>query len=460
MKQVTKKILCALLAGAMAASVAACSSPASSGGGDAASTGGSDAASTADDGGEAASDEPIELTFWHIWPDDQMADIVDSYLAQYKEEHPNITIESVATQEVEYQNNKLKIAAATGSQGDVFMCWGGGYAQSYVEAGVVLPLDEYFESSGALDDMLDGALTYCTYDGQAYGLPLKQWAGTLFCNQDLFDQYNVEIPKTWDQLMTAVETFRANGVTPMVLGAKDAWHIGMIQNALAVCPPGPDYMNQALMGEATFDTPEIVQSAQLTVDLMNAGAFVDGTLGIGSEEAQEEFYMGMVPMYYGGSWCAAGCDNPDNAISQCEVTVTQMPTVEGGKGDENTYSGGVIDFFMINANTEHPDEAFDFALGMTKYMSEECYKIGDSLPAWDLDIDESEVSPTLIKIREMIQPATGYVLAWDTFLTGAAIDAHYQLLQGLIAGTTTPEEFASGMQEAMEAELADSAAAE
>ena len=70
------------------------------------------------------------------------------------------------------------------------------------------------------------------------------------------------------------------------------------------------------------------------------------------------------------------------------------------------------------------------------------------------------MSPTLIKIREMIQPATGYVLAWDTFLTGAAIDAHYQLLQGLIAGTTTPEEFASGMQEAMEAELADSAAAE
>ena len=177
---------------------------------------------------------------------------------------------------MEYQNNKLKIAAATGSQGDVFMCWGGGYAQSYVEAGVVLPLDEYFESSGALDDMLDGALTYCTYDGQAYGLPLKQWAGTLFCNQDLFDQYNVEIPKTWDQLMTAVETFRANGVTPMVLGAKDAWHIGMIQNALAVRTAGPDYMNQALMGEATFDTPEIVQSAQLTVDLMNPGRVLHG----------------------------------------------------------------------------------------------------------------------------------------------------------------------------------------
>ena len=89
---------------------------------------------------------------------------------------------------------------------------------------------------------------------------------------------------------------------------------------------------------------------------------------------------------------------------------------------------------------------------MTKYMSQECYKIGDSLPAWKLpDIDESEVSPTLIAIKNLIQDSTGYVLAWDTFLAGAAIDAHYQALQALIADTMTPEEFAVAMDEAVKA---------
>ena len=107
---------------------------------------------------------------------------------------------------------------------------------------------------------------------------------------------------------------------------------------------------------------------------------------------------------------------------------------------------------MVNAATQYPDEAFEFALGMTKYMSEECYKIGDSLPAWKLpDIDESEVSPTLINVKNLIQNSTGYVLAWDTFLSGAAIDAHYQLLQGLIAGTVTPAQFAAEMQASVEA---------
>ncbi len=394
-------------------------------------------------------DEEINLTFWHIWPDADMGAIVDSYVELFEKEHPNVHIESVATQEVEYQNNKLKVAAATGSQGDVFMSWGGGYAKAYVDAGVVLPLDDLMDKYGTKDELLDGTLTYATYDGKTYGLPLKQWAGALFCNEELFAEYEVEIPETFDELLEAVKTFRAAGVTPMVLGAKDGWHIGMIQNALAVRTAGADYMNLALQGEETLDTEEIVKSAELLCQLNDAGAFPDGTLGLGSEESQEEFYMGLVPMYYGGSWVSSGCDSDENEI-QGIIKAVPMPTVEGGKGGINSFSGGAIDMMMINANTENPEMAYEFAVGVTKYMSEEAYKIGDSLPAWKIEVDESEISPTLRQVEELIKNADGYVLAWDTFLEGAAIEAHYELLQGLIAGTTSPEEFAAGMQAAQE----------
>ena len=111
------------------------------------------------------------------------------------------------------------------------MCWGGGYAKNYVEAGNVLQLDELMEKNNTKDDLLEGTLTYGTYDDKVYGLPLKQWAGALFCNEDLFEEYNVKIPETFDELLEAVKAFRAEEVTPMALGAKDGWHIGMIQNA-------------------------------------------------------------------------------------------------------------------------------------------------------------------------------------------------------------------------------------
>ena len=242
----------------------------------------------------------------------------------------------------------------------------------------------------------------------------------------------------------------------MVLGAKDAWHIGMIQNALAVRTAGADYMNQALAGEATLDTPEIVKSAELLCELNEAGAFPEGTLGISSDEASEDFYSGLVPMFYGGSWEAQSIDLESNAVSKDEVVVVPLPTVEGGKGDATQYSGGVIDFLCVNAKTQHPDEAFDFAYGLTKYLSQKAYEIGDSLPCWkDIEVDESAISPTLVKVVEQIQDSTGYVLAWDTFLQGSAIDAHYNLLQGLIDGSVSPEDFAAQMQAAQEESLAE-----
>ena len=407
---------------------------------------------TAEASGVELTSDPVTLTLWDIWPEGQpLNPVIDDYIDQYQNAHPNITIERVSTQEVDYQTTKLRVAGADGSQGDIFSCWGGGYGKTYVDAGVVLPLDDYYEKYGVWDELLDGATTYCTYDGKTYGLPLKQWAGVLFCNKTIFDQYGLEIPKTFDDMMKCVKTFRENDVTPMVLGAKDGWHIGMIQNALAVRTAGADYMNEALAGDATLNTPEIVRSAELLQELNEAGAFPDGTLGISSDEAEEEFYSGLVPMFFGGSWVAQSVNNPDNACSEDEIVVTAMPTVEDGKGDETQYSGGVIDFFEINAKTEHPNEAFDFAYGLTRYLSGEAYVLGDSLPCWkDIDVDTSKVAPALADVQKLIQNSTGYVLAWDTFLEGSAIDAHYNLLQGLIEGTVTPEEFAKGMQEAQE----------
>ena len=66
----------------------------------------------------------------------------------------------------------------------------------------------------------------------------------------------------------------------------------------------------------------------------------------------------------------------------------------------------------------------------------------------------------MVEINKLTDSATGYVLAWDTFLQGTAIDAHYNLLQELIGGKITPEEFAKKMQEANVEALAEAGTAE
>lgn len=404
----------------------------------------------------AAEPEQVELSLWHIWPSDMKTEFIADFVEQYMADNPHVKITIDATQQDEYQQRKLKVATATGMQGDVFYTWGAGYAQQFVDAGAVLPLDAYFEADNTYDRMLDGVLDYFTYDGKVYGIPNKNWCGILFCNTELFEEYGVEYPETWDQLMTAVSTFREAGLTPMALGAKDAWHIGMYQNALALRTAGVDACNDALLGDASFDTPEIVESARLMKELYDAEAFMKGTLGIAYDEAQMEFFMGLVPMYYSGDWTAQDCDDPENDI-QGKVKVMSMPAVPNGKGDTTTFLGGVVEGYMVNAHTKYPEEAVRFAIALTEYQSQMSYIVGDGMPAWKTNIDESDVSPTLLAIKNLISDATGYVLAWDTALVGSAIDAHYNLLQQLLGGEVTPEEFAQKMQEANEAQLAEDA---
>lgn len=409
----------------------------------------SNSSEKAEDKSTGDSKEEVTISFWHIWPTGDVSNIIAEFIEQYEIDHPHIKIKADATQAEEYQHRKLKVAAANGSQADVFMCYGGGYAKPYVEAGVILPLDDYLEADKTKERLLGGVLEYFQYEGKTYGVPLKKWAGVLYCNTEIFEENNVKYPETWEELMTAVETFKKNGITPITLGAKDAWHIGMIQNALAVRTAGVLECNKALAGEASLDTAQIEQSAQLLVDLNNAGAFPNGTLGISSDEANLEFLLGNTAMYYCGSWVAMECENEENEIKG-KVKVMPMPAIENGKGDINAFMGGAIDGLMVNANTKHKEESIKFALALAEHLSTECYKIGDSIPAWNTDIDESEVNPVLVEIKKLTQDATGYVLAWDTFLEGSAIDAHYNLLQGLIGGTVTPKEFAAGMQKANE----------
>lgn len=433
-----KKLVAATLAASMAFGLTACGT-----------TDKESEEDVSNNSAEVVDDTKCDLTFWHVFTDDVKLEIVNDYIKEFNKSYPNVNVEQVYVQDEEYVT-KLKVAASNGTQGDVFFAYGGGQAKSYVDAGVVMPLDDYYEESGLKDKILPGTLTYCTYDDEVYGIPLKQWAGVLYCNQELFDEYNVEIPKTWDELEAASKVFKENGVTPLVMGAGDAWHIAMYQNALAVRYAGPEKMNKILSGEESFVDEDIIKSAQAVIDLNEAGYFTENTSGYSSEEAEAEFYMGNAAMFYGGSWSCADVDSKDNATAG-KCTVAYLPTVEGGKGDETTYSGGVIDFLMVNENTENPEIALAFATGAAEYMSKEFYRIGDSLPAWKIEgIDESEISPTLIQIRELTESATGYVLAWDTFLDSSVTEVHYNLLQGLISGEVTAEGFAEGMQKAME----------
>src|SRR5699024_11400602 len=61
-------------------------------------------------------------------------------------------------------------------------------------------------------------------DGAQYGVPnIDTQPVILYYSTELFDQHSLTPPTTWDELMTAVETFSAAGITPIALAGQSVW---------------------------------------------------------------------------------------------------------------------------------------------------------------------------------------------------------------------------------------------
>ncbi|MEA4928346.1 MAG: extracellular solute-binding protein [Candidatus Limiplasma sp.] len=395
--------------------------------------------------GGAVAQEKKTLNVWNLWTteSDANAKSFNIVLKQWQALHPDVDVVIDATENEAYKT-KIKTAMAANEVPDVFFAWGGGFAKPFVEAGQVLALDDYL-ADGTKDRLLGGALDNVTYDGKTYGLTFIQWVGTLYCNKEMFDANGITIPTTNDELLAAVAAFKAKGIVPITVGAKDGWPAMFFQNVYAVRTAGAQLCNEALSGAATFNAPEFVQSAKYLDDLVKAGGFDPGALALSYDEATLPFLAGQVPMIYQGSWLAGEIQDPTLSQVVDKVVGVNWPSIADGKGEATQILGGAIDCLMVSNNAKEKDLAVDFVKYITENMSRESFKLGAGIATWKIDMTGIEVSPLVQNIIDFAAKSTGSVLAWDTFLSGEAAERHKSLVQEIFAGQLTPEDFATEM---------------
>ena len=76
---------------------------------------------------------------------------------------------------------------------------------AYVSAGIIEPLDSYFAAWNESSQFIESTLAPLRIDGKLYGLPYNTNARAMVYRKDLFEQYNLSIPETWNEL---IETAR------------------------------------------------------------------------------------------------------------------------------------------------------------------------------------------------------------------------------------------------------------
>jgi len=389
--------------------------------------------------------QKITLKFWHLWTSDSDSNKknVEAVIKDWNTANPNVQIEAVATENEAYKT-KIKTAISANEAPDIFTTWGAGFSQAFVDAGKVLPLDEYLKD-GTKEKFINGALTYLTYNEKVYALPISTEMGVFYVNKELFANNNIKIPTTYDELLVAVKAFRAKGITPMAVGEKDQWPGMFYYDALALREGGSKLSNSALSKESSFEDPAFVGAASKLKELVDAGAFNPAALGLTRDESEVPFIQGKIPMYYNGSWFSGSIDDAKSAVKG-KVVAMNFPTISDGKGDKDEILGGAITSFMVNANTEYKEESVKAAKYLAENLSEKAYISGAGVPAWKTDVDESKLTELTKQTAAMAKKSTGNVVWWDTYLSGADAQVHKDLVAQIFGKQITPENFAKQMQ--------------
>ena len=146
--------------------------------------------------------------------------------------------------------------------------------QPFVDAGLLMPLDDFIaKDPGLKSNFLPSVFNTAVVGGKPYGVPMR---GTqpvlLFSNKKVLADAGVTAPRTWDELLAAVKTLKAKGVTPIALGGGDRWPTQMWFQYLYDRVAGPELFQKAVNGDKSVWASEDSKKALgMLKELIDAG---------------------------------------------------------------------------------------------------------------------------------------------------------------------------------------------
>lgn len=394
--------------------------------------------------GGADSGKKVTIKFMHLWPEGVSAGqnkIVNQIITEYQKENPNVTIKQEVLDNEQYKN-KLKVLSASNELPDVGVTWAAGFLQPYVEGNLFAPVDDLL--NGELKDkFVAGTTEAYAIDGKTYALPLEFNIAPVYYNKAIFEQYNLEVPQTYEQFKTIVKTLSDNGVAPIALGNKDRWTGSLWYMYLADRIAGQETLANAISGSGSFKDASLLQAATEVQSLVDSNAFIKGFNGLSNEEGKAEFLNGKAAMYMMGTWELPNYTTNEEIPQEFRDSVGffKFPTVEGGKGDINSWVGGPGVGLFVSQNSEVQAEAKAFVEYFVMKWGEQSVTGAGVIPATKVDTSSLELPQLYIDLFNEMNQASSITLFADVQMQANAAETHLNMIQALFGKAVSPEQF-------------------
>ncbi len=461
-----KRMMAAMLAGAMVLSMTACGNSGNTG-----NTGSSDnaAGSTATkeeapaaDAGQdapaaepAASAGPVELVVTTTFAgEDTNAQNYKDAVKDWEAKTGNSIVDTSATADETF---KARVATdfETGSEPDVLFFFNGADSNSFIEAGKVVPIDEIrAEYPDYASNMNDDLIPASLVDGKRYAVPANGIWEAMFVNMEVLEAAGVAKPGadyTMDQFKADCEKIKAAGYAPIAAALGNIphywWEFAIFNNQ----SPATHLEIPENAGDEIGQT--WVAGMNDIKELYELGYFPENTLSATDDETFAMFTEGKAAFLLDGSWKVGGivgaCQSDPNDPATLDVEkldkfdVTYVP----GKGDRKATDliGGLTSgYFITRKAWDDPEKraaAVDFVQHMTSdELVPKFAQHGASALKNAQDVDPAQFNILQVKAMDMMAGATSLTGVMQDIFSGDCRVSTFDGMPEIVTGRVAAED--------------------
>lgn len=365
----------------------------------------------------------------------------------YQEEHPEFHLEIEAVSDRTAYLQKLRILASSDELPDLFDSDADTFFQSLVESDQVCDIDALYDELGVTDKIYDNAKDYQRLSNGFLGLICWQANTEYFWyNKTCFEKAGItDAPKTWDEFFEDCQKLQDAGITPIAIGGRETWPTIRYLSFLPFRKVGNEFIEKARTGEASFGSQAGLDAADFLVTC--AQYFQTGWSTADIATAVGLVTSGNAAMTYDGTWDVPNFVDENKELKE-DIGYFTLPVYDENDATAPTDYWAHAGIGTAINKTSMNDNLKDFMKFVFENYADLSMFEFNSLPMMETSTTDG-MSEFYKELMDNYANVKTYGYCWDVRIDSASNEVLGRETTNLALGSTTPEEWASQLDEAV-----------
>jgi ABC-type glycerol-3-phosphate transport system substrate-binding protein len=334
--------------------------------------------------------------------------------------------------------DKLKTSLQGGKPPDASRMWTGYLASPYVS--YMTPLDDYYNKYGWDSILIESAVAKTVIDGKKYGVPISFNGMPFWYSKAAFEKAGIEEPPTtYAALEEAAGKLLAAGYVPLAEGGKFGWDIMRVWEYLLEMHGGAQTHDDLIYMNTSWENQAVVDAFATWKKWVDNKWINEGFLGLAPDDADKMLVDGTAAMLLTGPW-------EENNIRAANLPADDFGLFVGPTDQPSVRFSSFAEQWMVPKDGKHQDVVAELING---YIQPDTQKgLLATSPATIGGLDTSN-SPLGGQVFDLLQSHETF-LVLDQAMPQEVTNAFFAQQASVSSGSTSPEDAAKAMQQAIE----------